>query len=268
VIRRSLKSDRGLAKAAGFAVPQVRPGNGRAGFFTRVRRLLRPKPGADGQTNTTRSDGGFLWRHRAQAAVAVLGAVVLVAALVHWFSSPESYRPPVSDVAPPPKRVYNETLNGSQYENRDLGLAVNGPEQWIAALGARHEQGPAYEGLIVRMEDAGPIDEATRLRPLVSVVKQTLTAGSAREPVTFIQQQLLTPKKTLVDAPQIVQKDGRRLGRVAFEMKSGEGSIRIVQFVWIRGQEAIIVSAMAPSSKFEELRPTFDGVIDSMKLGL
>ncbi len=165
-------------------------------------------------------------------------------------------------------RAYQESIEGQRYVNRDLGIALSGPKDWSMALGTRTEEEAPYEGLLVKMQPPGPPDEETLVRPLVSVVKRSLPSAGGGDPLDYIRQQLLDSKKTVTEPPALVEVRGKRMGRVGYEMPSGRGKIRIVQHVYLRPGEAIIVSAMAPSGAFGKLSGTFEEVLKSLGIGL
>jgi hypothetical protein len=165
-------------------------------------------------------------------------------------------------------RNYQERVEGRRYVNPDLGLKVTGPDGWQVSAGQRSDVGPAYEGLVVKMEPAGDPDPQTQVRPFVSVVKRTLGPGAAPDPAAYIRQHLLGEGKTVLEEPGAAEISGRPAAKVLYEMKSGAGTIRIAQLVHIRRGEAIIVSAMAPASAFGGLQDVFKGVLASVNLDL
>lgn len=237
-----------------------------------IRRGVRPKPEADlvrkagfAVRPERAAPSSLRWVH---AAVCAAGALILVMALYYLWedSRGDAYRPPTAEAPVRPKRVYNEKLEGSSYKNQDLGLSIEGPSDWKAALGARLEETPPYEGLLVKMEIDAPPDEATKLRPLVSVVKQTLVGGAARDALGFLRTQIVSSKKEITQPPQVVELGGQPMAKVAYRMASGEGTIQVVQYVHIAGEQAIVLSAMAPSGQFAALEGTFERVFGSLAL--
>jgi hypothetical protein len=174
---------------------------------------------------------------------------------------PARSRPPIA--GPAPAKAYDERLDGERYENRDLGLSITGPRGWTASLGARAEDARSQEGLLVKMRPEGAPDPTTGVRPLLSVVKRAAGPG---DPVSYIRSRLLSGGKIVLEPPTLVELKKGPAGRVVYEMASGGGTIRIVQHVFLRGQEAIIISAMAPSAAFDGLRRTFDQVAASVEV--
>ncbi len=212
---------------------------------------------------------------RGKAPVIVVGllGVALLAGLVLIRISSSSTRAGTVPAHDPEKsrrtsRVYQERLDGRRYVNPDLGLKVMGPEGWQVSKGQRSDVGPAYEGLVVKMEPAGDPDPQTQIRPFVSVVKRTLGPGAAPDPAAYIRQHLLGEGKTVLEEPAAAEISGRPAAKVVYELKSGGGTIRIAQLVHIRRGEAIIVSAMAPASAFGGLQDVFNGVLASVNLDL
>lgn len=219
-----------------------------------------------------RSPGGVRKSRVIPFSIAVLGLFILAAG---YYSHVVRSRPSAEaatnahlahDPSIPRKAgpTYDETLNGVRYENRDLGLAIDAPNGWNSSLGSRIQGGQAHEGLVVRMQPDAPLDEATQMRPLISVVRRALPTGT--EPVAYIRLNLLGPGKEVVEKPNLVDAGGRRMGRVVYDMPSGTGTIRIMQLVHVKDREAVIVSAMAPKAAFPGLAATFDGVVASLRL--
>jgi hypothetical protein len=212
-------------------------------------------------------------RDKVPVIVVGLLGVILLAGLVLIRLSSSSTRASVVPGHDPEKsrrtsRVYQERLDGQRYVNPDLGLKVTGPDGWQVSAGQRSDDGPAYEGLVVKMEPAGDPEPQTQVRPFVSVVKRTLGPGAAPDPATYIRQHLLGEGKTVLEEPGAAEISGRPAAKVLYEMRSGGGTIRIAQLVHIRRGEAIIVSAMAPASAFGGLQDVFKGVLASVNLDL
>jgi hypothetical protein len=164
-----------------------------------------------------------------------------------------------------PARTFHETLDGSRYQNQDLGVSVTGPDGWAAALGDRSQDRQPYEGLVVRMTPKA-VAEPGQLQPFVTVIKRTLSASAPRDPLAYIAREVLTPEKFVTDAPTVVSLSGRRVGKVGFEVKSGTTSLKVLQVVHLVKDEAIILTATAPTGSFAEWREKFEKVFESLKL--
>lgn len=196
----------------------------------------------------------------------VLGAGLagLVAAAAFFGRSAAAPPPP----PPPPARkapVFQEHLDGRRYVNRDLGVSVTGPEGWTGSLGDRSQDRQPYEGLVVRMTPAAPAQKG-QPQPLVTVVKRSLTAAAPRDPLAYIAREVLTPEKRVTEAPTVVSLSGRRVGRVGFEVKSGPTALQVLQVVHVAKDQAIILTATAPSGSFADWREKFEKVLESLKL--
>jgi hypothetical protein len=162
--------------------------------------------------------------------------------------------------------VFHEQLDGPRYRNQDLHLSFSAPEGWSGALGDRSQDRSPYEGLVVRMTPGGAAPEPGKPQPFVSVVKRTLSPTSSRDPLAYIAREVLTPEKSVVEPPAMVTLSGRRVGKVGFEVRSGAGLLRVLQVVYLTPQEAIVLTATAPSASFDELRGQFEKIFESLKL--
>ena len=212
---------------------------------------------------------------RAPLAVGFLGLLLLAGVIL--FRGPASAKPEkvetnahlAHDPSEPrrPIQKYQETLADNQYENKDLGVSISVPEGWNTALGARPNTAKEHEGLLVRMEPEAPLDKATQLRPLVSVVRRDAPKGRYPDALAYIRSRLLSVDKEVIEKPKMVKADGHRLGRVVYEMDSGDGRIRIMQLVRLENGEALIASAMAPADQFEAMSGVFEEITQTMKLG-
>lgn len=197
------------------------------------------------------------------AGAGLLGLVVVAAVLVRS-RTPEA---PAEGTHEPkrPAPVFHESLEGSKYRNQDLGLAVSGPEGWKASLGDRSQDRHPYEGTIVRMTPAASAPKG-EFQPFVSVMKRTLSDASPRDPLLYIAREVLTPEKFVTEAPTVATLSGRRVGRVGFRVKSGSTSLEVLQVVYLTKDQAILLTATAPSGSFDSLREQFEKVFQSLKL--
>lgn len=97
-----------------------------------------------------------------------LFGLIAIAAILHR-SPPSTSVLPKSDPAFHPGPVFHEKLEGSWYQNQDLGVSVTGPDGWTAALGDRSQDRSPYEGLVVRMSPNVPAERGSLWRKTVGV---------------------------------------------------------------------------------------------------
>jgi len=193
-------------------------------------------------------------------------ALIVAAVLVgRWKSRPEPppQAAPETSISRP---VFHESLEGRNYSNTDLRLSVKAPEGWSGALGDRSQDRSPYEGLVVRMTPAGAPTDPAQFQPFVTVVKRTLPPAAPRDPLAYIAREVLTPEKSVTEAPTVVTLSGRRVGKVGFEVRSGARSLRVLQVVYLTSDQAIVLTATAPSGAFDGWREKFEQVFESLKL--
>ena len=207
--------------------------------------------------------GGMGLEHR---RLLLLIPVPLLLLLLPFWLARRDGAPPAHDPTPP--RLYREEFLGSRYVNRDLQLSVTAPESWKATSGVRSNDTEPYEGLVVKMEPRQSDEPEAKVRPFVSVVKRSLPPGGSRDPVAYIRAHLLTGPKTVLEGPLTATLAGHGVGKVSYEMKSGPGTLRIQQRVYVVGNQAIILSAAASAEQFGEIEGAFEQIFDSLKLGL
>lgn len=199
----------------------------------------------------------------------VVGAALLavLAGSAAWrFHSRRAVPDPLPSAVPSPSApVFHEQLDGSRYSNRDLGVTMTAPEGWTGTLGDRSQDRNPYEGLVVRMSPKAASEQGPA-QTFVSVVKRSLGPSTPRDPVAYIAREVLTSEKIVTEAPAIVSLSGRRVGKVGFEVKSGQGALRVLQVVHLSKDQALILTATAPSGSFAEWREKFEKVFESLKL--
>ena len=195
------------------------------------------------------------------------GAVglVLLAVVVGRRTSTEAppSAPPVSAPAAP---VFHEQLEGGHYRNADLRISVRAPEGWNGSLGDRSQDRDPYEGLVVKMTPTAGAAESGMLQPFVTVVKRTLPAQAPRDPLAYIAREVLTPEKNVTEPPSVITLCGRPAGRVGFQVGSGPRALRVIQIVYLSPDQAIVVTATAPTGAFDGWREKFEQVFNSVKL--
>lgn len=198
--------------------------------------------------------------------VAVAFSAIVAGAVAIRFHSraaaPEAAAPASAPTAAP---VFNERLDGRRYDNRDLGVRLTVPEGWTGTLGDRSQDRQLHDGLVVRLTPGAPA-ESGRFQPLVTVVKRSRSASGVSDPLAYIAKQVLTPEKSVVEAPEVVTLSGRRVARVTFEVKSGPTLLRVLQVVHFAKDDVLILSATAPSGSFADWRDQFEKVFESLKL--
>lgn len=196
---------------------------------------------------------------RQPVVAAIIGAAVILGCVGLRFALRSSAPAPSAKLEPGPRRpaprTYDEQLDGRRYVNRDLGLALSGPENWTVSLGSRSEDRPAYEGLVLKMTppNAGG--------PIVSIVRQPLGPQDTRDPLEFIRKRLLSDRKTVTEAPARAVIAGMSVGRVAYTM----GSLRAVQVVRMTAAGALILTAVAPADRFDEVNRSFEQILSTVK---
>lgn len=203
--------------------------------------------------------------------IAVLGAVgagvtalVVAAVVIGRFRSADSSAPPAAPPLVRAPRVYREQLEPSRYVNRDLGFTLPLPKDWDPSLGKRQEELPPYEGLVLKIESRREPDEETKFRPLVSVFKKSLPAGTSADPVAYIRSHLISAPKTVTEAPKLVAVAGRSVGTVAYDMPAAKGVLKVRQVVRILGAEAIIFTSFVPAKSATDVAATVDSILGSI----